>query len=192
MREWTAADILRALHWQTFKGAVICVPNCYHTGYECDLLVVRESLKLIDVEVKISRSDLKADVKKDKWWDHENHRWGDPRRRDTARPWPIKIWKHYYAMPADIWKPELADCIPANSGILLLKHSSDPELMMNVETKRRAKVNPDAPTMTVDDLRKIAYLANTRQIEAQKRMHGFQQEVAYLTKQLDRETIASA
>ena len=44
--------------------ALVMVPNCYWTGDECDLLVVRNDLRLVDVEVKISRSDLKADAGK--------------------------------------------------------------------------------------------------------------------------------
>ncbi|KAG1254471.1 hypothetical protein G6F68_010834 [Rhizopus microsporus] len=37
------------------------------------------------------------------------------------REWPRQVWKHYYALPAEIWTDELLDCLgsPA-SGVLLL------------------------------------------------------------------------
>ena len=64
---WSEQLIARTLARQTFeKKNLVIVPNCNWTGNECDLLVVTPDLRIIDVEVKISRSDLKADTKKNK------------------------------------------------------------------------------------------------------------------------------
>ena len=195
MSEWYAAKIIRALHLQTFRGSVICVPNCYYTGYECDLLVVRESLKLVDVEVKISRSDLKSDIHKDKWWNHsQSWAYGDNKRPDPVRrEWPPRIWKHYYAMPKEIWKPELEAAIPSASGILLMNRSVDryEREFISVEHYRRAKTNPAAQPIDVAGMRKIAYLSNVRMIEADKRLCEIADENRRLHSQLRCETIAA-
>ena len=43
---------------------LVIVPNCSWPGSECDLLVVTPNLRVIDVEIKISRADLKADARR--------------------------------------------------------------------------------------------------------------------------------
>lgn len=61
--KWTEKTIARALAQQTFnRKYLVVVPNCNWTGYEADILAVTENLRLIDVEIKISRADLKADA----------------------------------------------------------------------------------------------------------------------------------
>lgn len=69
MSEWSEFKIARAISLQTLaRKCVVLVDNCSWTGHECDVLGVTTDLRIIDVEVKISRSDLKVDAKKDKWW----------------------------------------------------------------------------------------------------------------------------
>ena len=66
---WSEHVIAREIANQTLaKKCVVLVDNCNWTGYECDVLAVTTDLRIIDVEVKISRADLKADAKKNKWW----------------------------------------------------------------------------------------------------------------------------
>jgi len=66
---WTEQSIARAIALQTLdRKCVVLVDNCSWTGHECDVLGVTRDLRIIDVEVKISRADLKADARKDKWW----------------------------------------------------------------------------------------------------------------------------
>ena len=88
------------------------VDNCNWTGNECDVLGVTTDLRIIDVEVKISRADLKADARKDKWWrsltwdeatakGYDTSNW-NPWAHREPRDWPRKVWKHYYALPAAI------------------------------------------------------------------------------------------
>ena len=126
---WSEEKIATTLARQIFqRKCLVVVPNCSWTGDECDLLAVTKDLRVIDVEVKISRSDYRADAKKDKWFEHWTGSWNTPmhQRVRTPRQWPRKAWKHYYAMPKAIWKPEMADQRPSeNSGIILLNGSSD-------------------------------------------------------------------
>ena len=173
---WTEHRIARAIALQTLaKKCVVLVDNCNFTGHECDVLGVTTRLQIIDVEVKISRADLKADAGKDKWWHRIYGAWipGEGRQAVTmnARQHPPAVWKHYYAMPADIWKPELLDSLPSKaSGILLLRERRDrfePEIVVKCE--RRATPNKQAPLLRPQQVIGIARLANLRMWEAYRR-----------------------
>ena len=168
MTTWSEHMIARAIALQTLaRKCVVLVDNCNWTGYECDVLGVTTDLRIIDVEVKISRADLKADAKKDKWWHRRG--WSDIEGPERLRPWPEKVWKHYYAMPADIWKPDLLDCLPnENSGILLLREQRSSVTPLAVHCERRAKPNKDAARLTPAQAIDIARLANLRMWEAYK------------------------
>jgi hypothetical protein len=172
--KWTETNIARALALQTFaRKHLVLVPNCTWTGYECDLLIVTPDLRIIDVEVKISRADLKADAKKDKWWIRNG--WGSyvdgkhVRPPSTPREWPLKVWKHYYAMPKDIWKPELADSLPSSkSGIILL---TQPDQVLSpghvwAQVERRATPDRDAKKISPKAAIDIARLASLRMWES--------------------------
>ena len=181
--KWTEANISRAIALQTLaRKCVVLVDNCGWTGHECDVLGVTTDLRIIDVEVKISRADLKADAKKEKWWhrvftgQHEPERrenfldgrlkaiWREPIYESTPLDWPKKVWKHYYALPREIWKPELLDCLPSKaSGVLLLwEHNGH----IQVSCERRATTNKDAHRLTPQQVMDIARLANLRMWEA--------------------------
>lgn len=182
MMQWSEGVIARAISRQTLaRKCVVLVDNCNWTGHECDVLGVTTDLRIIDIEVKISRADLKADARKDKWW----HRFGavyggvgpdgrtlwktpDP----AARPWPPKVWKHYYALPKDIWTPELLDCLPSkNSGVLLLAPGQNPDVMpVVVSVARRCTPNKDATKLQPQHVMDIARLANLRMWNAYEQL----------------------
>ncbi|SOD42429.1 hypothetical protein [Nitrosovibrio sp. Nv4] len=163
--KWNEGMIGRELALNYFQRRhLVVVPNCGWTGYECDLLVVTKNLRIIDVEIKISRSDLRADVKKDKWWKTYAM---DPvagfhRRLDEPEPktWPEKVWKHYYAAPLEIWDESLTEKIPAASGILLLYRGHHGEV--RYECRRPARPNPDAEKLSPESAVDIARLASLR------------------------------
>lgn len=176
--------IARALARQTFERKhLVIVPNCTWTGYECDLLVVTGDLRIIDVEVKISRADLKADARKDKWyrsWDFRTDGpWDNTKREDRRQAWPRKVWKHYYAMPRDIWKPELADCLgsPA-SGVILLQESNHRPGMLLASVERRAKPNRDAHKISPEAAVDIARLASLRMWDTYEKLEQAKMEAA--------------
>lgn len=153
--KWNSSLVTRIIFDRVFKSTcMVAVPNCYWTGYEADLLLVEKGMRLIDVEVKISRSDLKADLKKDKWWQHPSWRSPGP---SQLREWPPKIWKHYYALPKSIWKADLFDSIPANSGVLLLHDDR-----YRIDVERPAKPNRDAARVEPQDAVQLARLSNFR------------------------------
>lgn len=181
---WSEYSIARAIALQTLaRKCVVLVDNCNWTGHECDVLAVTNDLRIIDVEVKISRADLKADAKKDKWWHRMSwmeannaglikpgERW-DAWAHKSPREWPPKVWKHYYALPADIWRPELLECLPSpRSGVLLLREERSYVYPVSVECVRRSTPNKDAVKLTPAQAVDIARLANLRMWDAYHRL----------------------
>lgn len=161
--QWSEGSIARAIALQTLaRKCVVLVDNCNWTGHECDVLAVTTDLRIIDVEIKISRSDLKADAKKDKWWHRSGwrHHQKEPPPA-TPREWPPKVWKHYYALPAELWDDALLASLPSKaSGVLLMRAQSD--AIVVAECRRRATPNRDAAKLTAAQAVDIARLANLR------------------------------
>lgn len=176
--KWNADAIATAISRQTLaRKCVVLVDRCNWTGHECDVLGVTMDLRIIDVEVKISRADFKADAKKDKWWHRQFagygpeqqefnesgrlvRQWRERIYNETHREWPPKVWKHYYAMPMDIWSDDLLESAasPA-SGILLLRYRDG---KVWVSCRRQAKPNRQADKLQPAQVMDIARLANLR------------------------------
>ena len=155
------------LSHQLFNRSVLLVPNCYWTGFECDLLGVTKDLRLIDIEIKISRSDLKADVKKEKWW--VTRPWSRTRNAINTQPykpgqrvWPDKVWKHYYAMPEEVWDDSFNSIISPASGVVLLRRDARYFTGTAIRLLKRAKPDKNAKQITTFDVIDLARLANLR------------------------------
>lgn len=194
MSSWSEGMIARAIALQTLaRKCVVLVDRCNWTGHECDVLAVTRDLRIIDVEIKISRSDLRADASKDKWW----HRYYDGATEEVTLPGgrqyqrqvlkrtplahPTRVWKHYYAMPSDIWKPELLECLPSQaSGILLLTERSG---RVDVSCARRATPNRDAYRLKPDQVINIARLANLRMWDAYQRVENARADAEFWRQQ---------
>lgn len=176
---WSEPVAAAALVRHTFqRKCVAVVPNCNWTGHECDLLCVAANLKIIDVEIKVTRSDLRADAGKSKWWRHVP--WHMQPGKDSpppvSRQWPPKVWKHYYAMPASIWRPELmAELASTASGVILLKairHHENSVPVVYASVERRAIPNADARPLDAVAVNNIARLATLRLWDAYERLGG--------------------
>ena len=180
---WSEGEIAAAIARQTLaRRCVVLVDRCNWTGHECDLLGVTADLRIIDVEIKVSRADLKADADKNKWWRRLSREWGKPMPAPIAREHPPKVWKHYYALPASIWKPELVDCLPSRASGVLLVERTQPKWgvpHVSVRCERRAKPAADAYRLTAAQAVDIARLANLRMWDAYGRRDGLQDEVRH-------------
>lgn len=167
--QWNEGMIARAISLQTLaRKCVVLVDNCNWTGHECDVLGVTTDLRIIDVEVKISRADLKKDAAKDKWWLRQGWRWDQDRPPPVAREHPPKVWKHYFAVPKEIWTPDLLEFLPSKaSGILVLHGKKDGRVIVTCE--RRATPAKDAFRLKPEQVMDIARLANLRMWEAYHR-----------------------
>ena len=179
--KWSERMIAHALARQVFQGKhLVVVPNCTWTGDELDLLVVTENLRIIDVEVKISRADFKADFKKDKWYhsldydDWQAYRRGELKRE--RREWPRKVWKHYYAVPKEIWKPELITGMPQRSGVILMERRGDKNRIY-AHVERRAQPDVAADKISAADAVDIARLASLRMWDAYAEIDSLREEV---------------
>jgi hypothetical protein len=193
MTIWNEHMIARAISLQTLaRKCVVLVDNCNWTGHECDVLGVTTDLRIIDVEVKISRGDLKADAKKDKWWKSLtwNEKMAAGRVPENRELWdhrdpvehPRKVWKHYYALPKDIWKPDLLEFLPSKaSGVLLV---SDRNGLIEVCCARRATPNNDAYRLTPQNVMDIARLANLRMWESYKSAEMARQDANHWRQQV--------
>ncbi|HXC40830.1 MAG TPA: hypothetical protein VN667_17980 [Burkholderiales bacterium] len=169
--KWSEAVIGNYLSRVVFQRKLVIIPNCMWTGYEADLLAVGRELKLVDIEIKISRADLKADAGKDKWWHSKPWAlmkpgdWGKQKIR-CHREWPVKVWKHYYCLPADIWKPELlASLGSSRSGVITVAMHASGNFMTH-EVVRRAQADREAKAIDPADAIDLARLANLRMWDA--------------------------
>ena len=168
MTTWSEGRIARAIALQTLaRKCVVLVDRCNWTGHECDVLAVTTDLRIIDVEVKISRADFKAGAKKNKWWHRPAGLWPGEQPAPTHRDWPLKVWKHYVAMPADLWDAALFEFMPSTaSGLLLVREQRNSTTPVAVHCERRATPNKDAARLTPAQAVDIARLANLRMWDA--------------------------
>lgn len=161
--KWTA-DLVASLlvNCQSIGNKLLVVPRCCWTGHEADLLIVEaRAMRLIDIEIKISRADLKADAAKDKWVPYRP--WSRGQYVPAAkRQWPSKVWKHYYAMPEAIWSDDMIQAIPDASGILLVTRDLRYRDGGSVTCLRRAVPDRKAQAIGPGDVLDIARLSSLR------------------------------
>lgn len=121
-----------------FRNNLVELNNYFWTEYECDILSITTSQRPIEIEIKTSRSDFYADAKKQKWKN------------------PLKVWKHFYIMPDNIYDDSLIERLPNhNSGILTIIEDNG---KFYINQKKPATVIADikiSPTKLVDMMRII-------------------------------------
>ena len=173
--------------WTFHRKCLVVVPNCSWTGHECDVLAITRDLRVIDIEIKISVSDLRADAAKDKWfhswdWKIDGPYTANMMANRRPRRWPRKVWKHYYAVPADIWSPALAVSISRDSGVLLMHHN--PAGGVFLKAWRGARPCRDAERIDAEDAVDIARLASLRMWDAFDNLRERISELDHLRKEL--------
>jgi len=134
----TAKEIeLRVAHWFGIRQHLI-VPNVSWglLPHECDLVVMRSSGYLIEVEIKISKSDLIADLKK-------------PHMHQSNM---IKML--YFAMPEKLL-PAI-EHVPERAGILIVSKTGYVRLL------REAAENRSATKLSGEDMFQLARLGALR------------------------------
>lgn len=171
---WNEHRIARAIARQTLaRKCIVLVPNCTWTGHECDVLAVTTDLRIIDIEVKISRSDFKADARKDKWWHRPGWVWNQPRPEPVHRDWPPRVWKHYIAMPDDVWDDALLEFMPSpKSGLILVRELKGGGIEANC--RRRSTPDKQAARISAAQAIDIARLANLRMWDSYERVESMQ------------------
>lgn len=100
----TCKQIQQVLFKAYCKGSIV-VPNCCALTHEADVLVLRKTGYVAEFEVKVSRSDFKADFKK-----VDKHRF-----LSGGHPWCAN--EFYYACEDGLIKPEE---VPVYAGLVYI------------------------------------------------------------------------
>jgi len=116
----------------------IIVPNVswgFGLRHECDLLIVTPGRYATEIEIKVTRSDIKADLRKR--WQHRSD----------------KIRRFSYAVPE-----ELADCpyLPLDCGLLIVEKD------LRVKVIRPPRHNKYAVKLTDKQVNKLLHLGCMR------------------------------
>jgi hypothetical protein len=141
----------------------IIVPNIsfgLRGMHECDLFIIKPSAYVIEVEIKISKSDLLADSKKKH--DHSD----------------VRIREFYFAIPKNL----LESCeglIPEHAGILLCDRSEQTGLV-NTITHRKPKINSKSRKLTSAEILKVARLGTMRIFPLKRKIIGLNAQIAEL------------
>lgn len=117
----------------------IIVPNVFWglgLNYECDLLIVSQGHYATEVEIKVSVSDIKADLKK-RWNAHRSD----------------KIRRFYYAVP-----DYLKDCesLPVDCGLITVDEN------LRCKTVRPPRLTKHARKLSDNEVNKILHLGCMR------------------------------
>jgi hypothetical protein len=121
----------------------IIVPNVsWGVGlHECDLLIIRKSGYGIEVEIKVSKSDLKADAKKP-------HQHTDRMGR---------LSELYFAIPN--YMKDCVEYIPERAGILLISKNDG---WLGLSILRDPQINKNRRKFTDAEMLKVAHLGTMR------------------------------
>lgn len=114
--------------------------------HECDLLVVNKGGFAYEIEIKVSRADVKKDLTK-----------------AHVHPQTDRIKRLYFAIPAELATADVLSFIPAHAGILVVarrlrKHG----LSYIVDGLRDAVDNSKARPWSVEELAKLGRLGTLR------------------------------
>jgi len=139
----TACDIEIAVAHKFNWRTTLIVPNVswgWCLRHEADMIILRPSGWAMEVEIKVTKSDIKADLKK------------------LNSHYSTRIRGLWFAVP-DV----LADCefIPKEAGILSVS-TTDKQFFRTVTTIRSPKLNPHAERVTPAEFVKLAELGAMR------------------------------
>jgi len=128
--------------------------------HECDIFVVRPTGYAIEIEIKISKSDLLAESKK-------NHSHSS-----------TKIREFYYAIPHNLLD-SCIDHIPTHAGILTCKRNDHRDIVMTT-LHRKPKINTSARKLTDTEILKTAKLGTMRIFSLKKKIIALKSEIEQL------------
>jgi hypothetical protein len=111
--------------------------------HECDLLIIRKSGYAVEVEIKVSRWDLRKDLEK-------------PHKHESS-----KIREFYYAVPAQLYG-YATEIVPIGAGIITIEQSKYDTVLGHAEIKRQPKIRRDARKLSTDEISQAARLGCMR------------------------------
>ena len=147
MGKWLACEIEEAVFRYFDPRRNIIVPNVWcglGFGHEIDVLVCSKNKYCTEVEIKVSLSDLKADIKKP-------HGHYDERLR-----------RLYFAVPKILEKASL-ELIPDRAGLLVVERlENGTKIPTAIKQVRGAKINKYAKPLTEQEYIKLLQLGCMR------------------------------
>jgi hypothetical protein len=136
-------EIAVARHWGIRANVIVPRASWGAGVHECDMLILSLSGYLTEIEIKISKGDIKKDAAK---------------RHAHASD---KIKKLYFALPENLfWRNGVKELIPEKAGILLV--SKNIENRYIVSEDRKPVINERARPATPDEQFQLARLAALR------------------------------
>lgn len=130
-----------ARHFNVAKNLIVPGVSWGFDIHECDLLVISPAGYATEVEIKVSRSDLLADKKKD-----HGHK-------------SLKIKRLYFAIP-DTLSKSIPD-IPAHAGVVIVATNEDFP-WPTCKIVRKPKSMQYARKLTTDEISRVAWLGAMR------------------------------
>jgi hypothetical protein len=135
-------ELAIAKHYDTRQH--IIVPNCYinfgtSADHECDLIIIKRSGYAEEIEIKMSKSDLKADFKK------KHGHVGE------------RLQHLYYAMPVELYE-QCKELIPEYAGVFTITKYEDRGFARCVKSAPKKQCRK----LTTDEQLKIARLGVMR------------------------------
>jgi len=147
----TSRDVLIALTRQSgpfCRRRYIAVPNVswgWGLDYEADLIAVSPAGWCTEVEIKVSKADLKADAAKHKW----------------SRGLGPMISRFYYAVPDSLEEFALQNILP-NHGLIIVRPDTHSTGFPRARVVRRADRIAAARKTNPDELNKLMHLGIMR------------------------------
>jgi hypothetical protein len=127
----------------------VCVPNVswgWNLRYEADLIAIGKTGSCSEIEIKVSKQDLKADAEKDKF-----KKFGLDKR----------ISKFYYAVPIEM-KDFALQHIPSTAGLITVKPGKQSYNLPSATVERRAETIKTARKPTEEEILKLHQLGVLR------------------------------
>lgn len=141
-------EISLMTHFQYRQNVIIPNVSWGLLLHECDLLVVRKSLHMVEVEIKVTKSDFMNDFKK-------KHSHVDKYNR---------IREFYYAMPKYVFDTIDKKIFPAHAGIILCDRVKNSKGRIKVKSSvvKSPKINTTARKLTEKEYLKVLRLGAYR------------------------------
>jgi hypothetical protein len=147
-------EIAIANHFDVRRNLIIPNVSWGMHLHECDLLIMTQSRYLYEVEIKISKADLKKDLNK-----RHGHN-------------SDKIKRLYFAIPEKL--KDCIDLIPERAGIILVPEY---ENYCRCKVVREAQNNPKANPLTNEEVLNLSRLGVIRIFSLKKKIKNLKRSI---------------
>lgn len=135
--------------WDARKNVIVCNIQKGMDIYECDVLLLRPTGYGVEFEIKLTRSDLMKDFKKEHEHDHE------------------LVKEVYFTVPMDLVSVALKE-VPIKYGVIGVRR--DKEMNPVTEIVRESQINPAARQWTDSERMQLLRLGNMRALKLKKEL----------------------